>query len=101
MGHTMCGVGVRHGLVGLTAVVVVFGGAAACSVRHSTHATIDVDAASERGISVANCPGKNSIAVAELAFALILALSGRTIFFLQTIHPRIQSRSHHPSRREL
>ncbi|MDQ2970521.1 MAG: NAD(P)-binding domain-containing protein [Acidobacteriota bacterium] len=39
--------------------------------------TIDVDAASERGISVANCPGKNSVAVAELAFALILALDRR------------------------
>jgi D-3-phosphoglycerate dehydrogenase / 2-oxoglutarate reductase len=39
--------------------------------------TIDVAAASERGIYVANCPGKNSIAVAELAFALILALDRR------------------------
>jgi D-3-phosphoglycerate dehydrogenase len=39
--------------------------------------TIDVDAASERGIYVANCPGKNSIAVAELAFGLILALDRR------------------------
>ncbi len=36
--------------------------------------TIDVPAASRRGIYVANCPGKNSIAVAELAFGLILAL---------------------------
>lgn len=36
--------------------------------------TIDVEAASERGIFVANCPGKNAIAVAELAFGLILAL---------------------------
>jgi D-3-phosphoglycerate dehydrogenase len=36
--------------------------------------TIDVDAASGRGIYVANCPGKNSIAVVELAFGLILAL---------------------------
>lgn len=36
--------------------------------------TIDVAAASERGIYVANCPGKNAVAVAELAFALILAL---------------------------
>lgn len=35
--------------------------------------TIDVAAASERGILVANCPGKNSIAVAELAFGLMLA----------------------------
>jgi D-3-phosphoglycerate dehydrogenase len=39
--------------------------------------TIDVVAASERGIYVANCPGKNSIAVAELAFALIIALDRR------------------------
>lgn len=36
--------------------------------------TIDVKAASERGIWVANCPGKNAIAVAELAIGLILAL---------------------------
>lgn len=36
--------------------------------------TIDVTAASEKGIYVANCPGKNSIAVAELAFGLMLSL---------------------------
>jgi D-3-phosphoglycerate dehydrogenase len=39
--------------------------------------TIDVAAASRRGIYISNCPGKNSIAVAELAFALILALDRR------------------------
>lgn len=39
--------------------------------------TIDVSAASKRGIYVSNCPGKNSIAVAELAFALILAVDRR------------------------
>jgi D-3-phosphoglycerate dehydrogenase / 2-oxoglutarate reductase len=39
--------------------------------------TIDVAAASRRGMYVSNCPGKNSIAVAELAFALILALDRR------------------------
>jgi len=39
--------------------------------------TIDVAAASGRGIYVANCPGKNSTAVAELAFGLILALDRR------------------------
>ena len=33
--------------------------------------TIDVAAASRRGIYVSNCPGKNSVAVAELAFGLI------------------------------
>ena len=30
-----------------------------------------------RGIYVSNCPGKNAIAVAELAFALLLALDRR------------------------
>lgn len=39
--------------------------------------TIDIPAASRRGIYVSNCPGKNSIAVAELAFGLILALDRR------------------------
>ena len=39
--------------------------------------TIDIEAASRRGIRVANCPGKNSVAVAELAFGLILALDRR------------------------
>jgi D-3-phosphoglycerate dehydrogenase len=41
--------------------------------------TIDVAAASRRGIYVSNCPGKNSIAVAELAFALVLALDRRIV----------------------
>jgi len=35
---------------------------------------IDVKAASDRGIFVANCPGKNAAAVAELTLGLILAL---------------------------
>jgi D-3-phosphoglycerate dehydrogenase / 2-oxoglutarate reductase len=39
--------------------------------------TIDVKAASSRGIYISNCPGKNAVAVAELAFALILALDRR------------------------
>jgi D-3-phosphoglycerate dehydrogenase len=39
--------------------------------------TIDVAGASTRGIYVSNCPGRNAIAVAELAFALILALDRR------------------------
>jgi len=34
---------------------------------------IDIEAASDMGIYVANCPGKNAIAVAELAMGLILA----------------------------
>ena len=36
---------------------------------------VDVDAATERGILVMNAPGANSVSVAELAVALMLALS--------------------------
>src|SRR5258708_25771902 len=39
--------------------------------------TIDVAGASRRGIYVANCPGKNAIAVAELAFGLLLSIDRR------------------------
>jgi D-3-phosphoglycerate dehydrogenase / 2-oxoglutarate reductase len=39
--------------------------------------TIDVAAASRRGIYVSNCPGKNAIAVAELTLGLILSLDRR------------------------
>ncbi len=38
---------------------------------------IDVKAASARGIYVANCPGKNSSAVAELVFGLLIAIDRR------------------------
>ena len=36
--------------------------------------TIDVDAATERGVAVLNAPSGNTISAAELAFALLLAL---------------------------
>ena len=39
--------------------------------------TIDVATASRDGVFVANCPGKNAIAVAELAWALILTCDRR------------------------
>ena len=38
---------------------------------------IDAKAASERGIYVANCPGKNSSAVAELVFGLLVSIDRR------------------------
>jgi len=41
--------------------------------------TIDVAAASARGIYVANCPGKNASAVAELTMGLVLALDRRIV----------------------
>ncbi len=39
--------------------------------------TIDVRSASKRGIFVTNCPGKNSSAVAELVFGLLISIDRR------------------------
>lgn len=53
-------------------------GALALVVRAGAgYNTIDVAAASRRGIYVSNCPGKNAIAVAELTLGLILSLDRR------------------------
>ncbi len=41
--------------------------------------TIDLEAASRQSVLVANCPGKNAIAVAELTMGLILALDRRIV----------------------
>jgi len=41
--------------------------------------TIDVEAASARGIKVTNCPGKNSVAVAELTIGLMIALDRQIV----------------------
>ena len=40
---------------------------------------IDLEAASARGIYVANCPGKNAAAVAELVMGVALALDRRLL----------------------
>ncbi len=41
--------------------------------------TIDLEAASRRGIHVANCPGRNTEAVAELAVGLLIACDRRIV----------------------
>ena len=41
--------------------------------------TIDVESASKRGIQVANCPGTNAAAVAELAIGLMIAADRRIV----------------------
>eukprot|EP00708_Paratrimastix_pyriformis_P001294 EC838700.1.p1 GENE.EC838700.1~~EC838700.1.p1 ORF type:complete len:240 (+),score=51.56 EC838700.1:1-720(+) len=41
--------------------------------------TIDVAGAKTRGIKVCNCPGKNAVAVAELAFGLMMAIDRRIV----------------------
>src|SRR5436853_864356 len=63
----------------ITADRLEAGGASLIVRAGAGYNNIDVKAASARGIFVANCPGKNSIAVAELAFGLILALDRRLV----------------------
>jgi D-3-phosphoglycerate dehydrogenase len=51
--------------------------------------TIDVGAASRRGIYVANCPGMNATAVAELTMGLILAMDRRIPDAVASLSARI------------
>lgn len=48
--------------------------------------TIDIDAASERGVFVANCPGQNAIAVAELTMGHLLCLDRRIPDQVMALH---------------
>jgi D-3-phosphoglycerate dehydrogenase len=48
--------------------------------------TIDLDAASSRAIYVANCPGKNTDAVAELAIGLLIAADRRIVDASKALH---------------
>ncbi len=41
--------------------------------------SIDLEACSGAGVFVANCPGKNAVAVAELTFALLLAIDRHVV----------------------
>jgi D-3-phosphoglycerate dehydrogenase len=61
----------------VTAPMLEAGGLSLVIRAGAGYNTIDVEAASRQGIYISNCPGKNSIAVAELAFGLILALDRR------------------------
>ena len=62
---------ITRGALGLTTSLKVIG-RAGVGVD-----TIDVDAATEKGIAVMNAPAGNTISAAELAFALLLALVRR------------------------
>jgi D-3-phosphoglycerate dehydrogenase len=62
----------------VSAQVIEAGQALALIVRAGAGVnTIDRKAASARGVYLANCPGKNAIAVAELAIGLLLSLDRR------------------------
>lgn len=78
-------------IVGLTDILVVRSSKVAAAVIRAAPRlsliiragagvdTIDLAAASERGIYVANCPNKNTAAVAELAIGLLVAADRRIV----------------------
>ena len=51
--------------------------------------TIDVRAASKRGIYVANCPGKNAAAVAELVMGMLVCLDRRIPDAMASLRARV------------
>lgn len=62
----------------VTAATIEAGGALGLIVRAGAGVnTIDIAAASRRGVYVANCPGQNAVAVAELTLGLLVALDRR------------------------
>jgi D-3-phosphoglycerate dehydrogenase len=62
----------------VSAATVEAGGALGLIVRAGAGVnTIDLEAASRRGVYVANCPGQNAIAVAELTIGLLISLDRR------------------------
>lgn len=67
---------VRSKLV--TAATIEAGGSLGLIVRAGAGVnTIDLETASRRGVYVANCPGQNAIAVAELTLGLLVSLDRR------------------------
>ena len=46
----------------------------------SGYDTIDKSAASKNGVFLANCPGKNAVAVTELVFGLVLAIDRKIVY---------------------
>lgn len=63
--------------------------------------TIDLPGASSRAISVSNCPGKNAVAVAELAWGLILALDRRIPEQTADLHAGLWNKSEYGKARGL
>ncbi|MEO8450835.1 MAG: NAD(P)-dependent oxidoreductase [Gemmatimonadota bacterium] len=63
--------------------------------------TIDVKAASRLGVFVSNCPGKNSIAVAELVMGLILSCDRRIPDQVSDIRKGIWNKSEYSNARGL
>ncbi|MEK6643970.1 MAG: hydroxyacid dehydrogenase [Planctomycetota bacterium] len=63
--------------------------------------TIDVDAATEMGIRVCNCPGMNSVAVAELTLGFMIALDRRIVDETDDLRRRVWNKKEYSKARGL
>ena len=63
--------------------------------------TIDVEMAKSLGIDVSNCPGKNSNAVAEIAFGLIIALDRQIVANTEDLRRNVWRKASYSSARGL
>lgn len=63
--------------------------------------TIDVNAASEMGIRVCNCPGMNSVAVAELTLGMMIALDRRIVDETDDLRQRVWNKKEYSKARGL
>jgi len=67
----------------------------------SGYDTIDVAAATERGVRVCNCPGKNSVAVAELTLGLMIALDRQIVDETDDLRRGVWNKKHYSKARGL
>jgi len=63
--------------------------------------TIDVAAATERGTRVCNCPGQNSVAVAELTLGLMIALDRQIVDETEDLRRGVWNKKHYSKARGL
>lgn len=84
------------------AVVIDAGAALKLIIRAGAGTnTIDVKHAAEKGVAVCNCPGTNSVAVAELAMGLILALDRRIYHNTRDLRAGVWNKSEYGKARGL
>jgi len=67
----------------------------------SGYDTIDVPAATARGVRVCNCPGKNSVAVAELTLGLMIALDRQIVDETDDLRHGVWNKKHYSKARGL
>ena len=67
----------------------------------SGYDTIDVEAATKRNVRVCNCPGMNSVAVAELTLGLMIALDRRIVDEAQDLRQGVWNKKEYSKARGL